>query len=185
MAAHISCRSLTKIWLQISRWRTKWRPWNAIIGYNSAIYYYRYFVFFTDLCVMTPDINYIRLIQIGLPIPRWRTKWRPCNGMTVSSVYISFKCYSLLHFAVCQLLCWALLVIIVISILICSFPWLLQTDHLLCRLEPCGNKLYLQLKCLLNIPTMNNLICWYILSHDNNYFILCHNDQTNFKKRMA
>ena len=27
----------------------------------------------------------------------------------ISSVYISFKCYSILHFAVCQLLCWAFL----------------------------------------------------------------------------
>ena len=28
----------TQIGLQIPRWRTKWRPWNTIIGCNSAIY---------------------------------------------------------------------------------------------------------------------------------------------------
>ena len=34
----IICKSLTQIWLQIPRWRTKWRPWNTIIDCNSAIY---------------------------------------------------------------------------------------------------------------------------------------------------
>ena len=32
------CKSLTQIRLHISRWRTKWRPWNAIIDCNSTIY---------------------------------------------------------------------------------------------------------------------------------------------------
>ena len=37
-------------------------------------------------------------------------KWRPCKGMAVSQAFIfHFKWYSLLHFAVCQLLCWAFL----------------------------------------------------------------------------
>ena len=45
MTAHMSCRCLAQIWLQIPRWRTKWRPWNTIIGYNSQT------SFFTKLCV--------------------------------------------------------------------------------------------------------------------------------------
>ena len=50
------------------------------------------------------------LIQIGLQIPKWRTKWWPCKGMAVSQAFIfHFKWYSLLPFAVCQLLCWAFL----------------------------------------------------------------------------
>ena len=68
--------------------------------------------FFTELCVKTPDISCRSLIQIGLQIPRWRTKWRPCKGMAAYQAYIfHFKWYSLLHFAVCQLLCWAFLFI--------------------------------------------------------------------------
>ena len=59
---------------------------------------------------MTPDISCRSLIQIGLQIPRWLTKWRPCKGIDVSQTFIfHFKWYSLLHFAVCQLLCWTLL----------------------------------------------------------------------------
>ena len=59
---------------------------------------------------MTPDISYRSLIQIGLQIPRWRTKFRPCKCKAVSQAFIvHFKWYSLLHFAVCQLLCWAFL----------------------------------------------------------------------------
>ena len=62
------------------------------------------------MCAITPDISCRCLIQIGLQIPRWRTKWRPCKGMAVSQAFIYyFKWYSLLHFAVCQLLCWAFL----------------------------------------------------------------------------
>ena len=38
MTPDITCKSFTQIGLQIPRWRTKWRPWNAIIGSNSAIY---------------------------------------------------------------------------------------------------------------------------------------------------
>ena len=34
----ITYKSFTQIELQIRRWRTKWRPWNTIIGRNSAIY---------------------------------------------------------------------------------------------------------------------------------------------------
>ena len=34
----ITYKSFTQIGLQIPRWRTKWRPWNTIIGRNSAIY---------------------------------------------------------------------------------------------------------------------------------------------------
>ena len=43
-------------------------------------------------------------------------KWRPCKGVAVSQAFIFyFKWYSLLHFAVCQLLCWAFLFYIYIS----------------------------------------------------------------------
>ena len=38
MTRDITCKSFTQIGLQIPRWRTKWRPWNTIIGRNSAIY---------------------------------------------------------------------------------------------------------------------------------------------------
>ena len=56
---------------------------------------------------MTPDISCRCVIQIGLQIPRWLTKWRPCKGMAVSQAFMfHVKWYSLLHFAVCQLLCW-------------------------------------------------------------------------------
>ena len=60
---------------------------------------------------MTPDISCRSLIQIGLQIPTWRTKWQPCKGITVSQAFIfRFKHYSsILHFAVCQLLGWAFL----------------------------------------------------------------------------
>ena len=37
---------------------------------------------------MTPNISSISLIQIGLQIPRWRTKWLPCNGIAVSQAFI-------------------------------------------------------------------------------------------------
>ena len=50
---------------------------NTIIGYNSAIYYYRDFIFFfAELCVMTAYISCKSLTQIRLQIPRWRTKWQ-------------------------------------------------------------------------------------------------------------
>ena len=43
-------------------------------------------------------------------MPRWRTKWRPCKGTAISQAFIfHIKYYSILHFAVCQLLGWALL----------------------------------------------------------------------------
>ena len=59
---------------------------------------------------MTPDISCRSLTQIELQIPRWQIKWRPCKAMAVSQAFIfQFKCYSILHFAVCQLLCWAFL----------------------------------------------------------------------------
>ena len=62
--------------------------------------------FFNELCVMTLNISCRSLLQIGLHIPRWRTKWVPCKGLTVSQAFIfHFKCYSILHFVVCQLLC--------------------------------------------------------------------------------
>ena len=110
MTTHISCRRLTKIGLQIPRWRTKWRPWNTTIGYNSVIYSYRDFVLFTEFCVMTSDISCGSLTQIELQIPRWRTKWRPWKGMAIPQAFIFHcKCYSILHFAVCQLLGWAFL----------------------------------------------------------------------------
>ena len=38
MISDITCKSFTQIGLQIPRWWTKWRPWNTIIGHNSAIY---------------------------------------------------------------------------------------------------------------------------------------------------
>ena len=38
MTPDIIYKSFTQIGWQISRWRTKWRPWNTIIGRNSAIY---------------------------------------------------------------------------------------------------------------------------------------------------
>ena len=57
---------------------------------------------------MTPHISYRSLTQILCQIPRWRIKWRPCKSMAVSQAFIfNFKCYSILHFAVCHLLCWA------------------------------------------------------------------------------
>ena len=60
---------------------------------------------------MTPDISSRSLTQIGLQIPRWRTKQLPCKAMAVSQAFIfHFKCYSILHFAVCQLLRWHFLV---------------------------------------------------------------------------
>ena len=69
-------------------------------------------VSFIELCVMTPDISYRSLTQIGLQIRRRWIKWRPCKAMTVFQAFIfRFKCYSILHFAVCQLLCWAFLFI--------------------------------------------------------------------------
>ena len=34
----ITYKSFTQIGLQIPRRRTKWRPWNTIIGRNSVIY---------------------------------------------------------------------------------------------------------------------------------------------------
>ena len=59
---------------------------------------------------MTLDISCRSLKEIGLEIPRWRTKCRPCKCMAVSQAFIfHFKWYSLLHFAVCQLLCWTFL----------------------------------------------------------------------------
>ena len=62
------------------------------------------FVFFTELCTMTPDISCRSLIQIGLEIPRWQTKWRTCKDIAVSQAFIlHFKWYSILQFAVCQL----------------------------------------------------------------------------------
>ena len=64
---------------------------------------------------MTPN-SCRSLTQIELQIPRWRTKWRPCKGMAVSQTFIfHFKWYSLLHFALCQILCWAFL----LSVLVC------------------------------------------------------------------
>ena len=41
----ITCKSFTQIGLQIPRWQTIWRAGNTIIGRNSAIYLYAYFVF--------------------------------------------------------------------------------------------------------------------------------------------
>ena len=38
MTPDITCKRFTQIWLQIPRWRTKWWPWNTIIGRNSVIY---------------------------------------------------------------------------------------------------------------------------------------------------
>ena len=66
--------------------------------------------FLFKLYRMTPDITCKSLTQIRLQIPRWRTKWRPFKGMALSQAFIfHFKSYSLLHFAVCPLLCWAFL----------------------------------------------------------------------------
>ena len=59
---------------------------------------------------MTAHISCRNLIQIRLQIAKWRTKWRPCKALAVSqSVIFNFKCYSTLHFAVCQLLRWPFL----------------------------------------------------------------------------
>ena len=61
---------------------------------------------------MTPDIRSSSLTQIGLQISRWRIKLRLWKAMAVSQAFIfHFKCYSILHFVVCQLLCWAFLFI--------------------------------------------------------------------------
>ena len=66
--------------------------------------------FFTELCVMAPDVSCRSLTQIRLQISRWRTKWQPRKGMAVSQPFkFNFKCYSILLFAVCQLLDWAFL----------------------------------------------------------------------------
>ena len=62
---------------------------------------------------MTPNIRCRSLIQIGLQIPRWRTKRRQCKCMAVSQAFIfHIKWYSLLHSAVCQLLCWTFLLLL-------------------------------------------------------------------------
>ena len=104
MTARIICRTLAQIRLEIPRWRTKWRPRNTKIGCISAI---------TELCVKIPDISCSSLTQIWLQIPRWRTKWRPCKAMDGSQAFIfHFKCYSILHFAVCPLLRWSFLLLI-------------------------------------------------------------------------
>ena len=59
---------------------------------------------------------------VGAAIMRWRTKWWPCKGMAVSQAFIfHFKWYSLLHFAVCQLPCWAFLFCLTISLILTSY----------------------------------------------------------------
>ena len=56
---------------------------------------------------MTPHISYRSLTQIRVQVPRWRKKWRLCKAMAVSQAYkFHFKCSSIFHFAVCQLLRW-------------------------------------------------------------------------------
>ena len=61
--------------------------------------------FFMELCLMTSDISYRSLTQIRLQIPIWRTKWQLCKAIAVSPAFIfHLKCYSILHFALCQLL---------------------------------------------------------------------------------
>ena len=56
---------------------------------------------------MTLNISCRSLIKIELQIPRWRTKRPPCKGMAVSQAFMfHVKWYSLLHFALCQHLCW-------------------------------------------------------------------------------
>ena len=74
----IICKSLTQLLLQIPRWRTKWRPWNTIIGCNSAIYECRFFIF--HWIVHNDSAHQLqKLTQIRLQIPRWRTKSRRRN----------------------------------------------------------------------------------------------------------
>ena len=61
---------------------------------------------------MTPDASSRSLTQVRIQILRWRTKWRPCKDVAVSQAFrFHFKCYSIFHIAVCQLLCSAFLYI--------------------------------------------------------------------------
>ena len=62
------------------------------------------------------------LTKIGLQIPRWLTKWLPCKAMAVSQAFIfHFKCYSLLPFAVCQLLRWLSFLYFMFKINVCNY----------------------------------------------------------------
>ena len=75
--------------------------------------------FFTELCVITTDISCRSLIEIdykfedggqnGGRAKVWLYIKRLYFISSVIAFIFHFKCYSILHFAVCQLLCWALL----------------------------------------------------------------------------
>ena len=100
MTPDITCKSFTQIRLQISRGRTVWRPWNTTIGYYSAIYLYRYFVFHwivrndTGHQLWKFDTSRITNSKIA-------DKMAAVQGMAVSQAFIfHFKCYNVLHFAV-------------------------------------------------------------------------------------
>ena len=69
--------------------------------------------FFSLNCAkMAPNISCRSLTEIGLQIPRWRTKWRPCKAMAASQAFIfHFKFYSILNFVVGQHLRWPFLFI--------------------------------------------------------------------------
>ena len=123
MTPDISCRNLAQIWLQISRWWTKWRPWK---NYNWLLLSHlliKKTSIFTELCEKAAHISCRSLTQVRLQIPRWRTKWRPCKCMAVSQAFI--------YFAVCQLLYWAFLLqmwhLTFLSVIRvkCSHTWLL------------------------------------------------------------
>ena len=51
--------------------------------------------FFTELCVLTAQIRCRSLRQIGLQIPRWRTKWHTKNRAIQNSVELKASAYVL------------------------------------------------------------------------------------------
>ena len=67
---------------------------------------------------MRAHISCTSLTKIGLQMRRWRTKWQPCKSMAVSQAFMfHFKCYSILHFADCQFLCWAFLLHFIVMLI--------------------------------------------------------------------
>ena len=87
--------------------RTKLRPWNTIINYNSAIYYYGINIdssLFTELYVMPAHII--------------------CRSLT--QIRFHFKCYSKMNFALCQLLRWSFLFIYYLFTIFLFIHYVLQ-----------------------------------------------------------
>ena len=65
------------------------KHYNWLLLSHLLILTFRFF--FTEMCVMTPDISDRGVIQMELQILRWRTKWRPCKGVTISQAFIYFS----------------------------------------------------------------------------------------------